>query len=145
MNITETINKIDRIDSLIEKLEDKQEVVLDSLLDWIYAERKEVLDYHNTSRYASHFESRDNPPYISLSASLGPNEVVIIAKEHYGDGGSESLCLPLNHLLHPEKVADLIAAQQAHAAALAAENAVFQEQKEKQLLADLKAKYESKP
>lgn len=144
MNLTDTIKKIDKIDALIEKLEEKEKALQDSLLDWIYRERKQVVDYHNTSRYADHFSQREPDCYVSLSASLGPNEVIIVARENYGDHDTESLCIPLKHLLEPEIVANLIANNKARQAAQEAEAKLVQEETEKKLLANLKAKYESK-
>lgn len=144
MNLPETIKKIDKVSALIEKLEEKREEVQDTLLDWIYAERKDVLDYHNTGRYADHFKDREPDNYVSLSARLGPNEVVIIAQEQYGDRDRKTLCIPIKHLLQPELVASLIAANKALKASREAEAKLVQEQHEKRLLADLKAKYESK-
>lgn len=144
MDITDTINKIDRITTLIDKLETKRDEVRDTLLDWIYAERKEVLDYHNTGHYADQFQERDCD-YHTLSASLGANCVILRSKAHYGDRDVEFMEIPLKHLLQPELVANLIAANKARKAAIAAEEAIVREQNEKKLLADLKAKYENKP
>lgn len=143
MNLPDTIKKLDKIDALIEKLEEKQEQVQDSLLDWIYAERKEVVDYHNTSRYADHFDTRE-PQYITLSARLGSSEVIIAARESYGDHDTETLCIPIKHLLQPELIWNIIATDKARKAAQEVEAKLVQEENEKKLLANLKAKYESK-
>ncbi len=144
MDLSKAIKKLNKISTLVEKLDEKQKEIQDDLLDWVYSERKQVLDYHNTGHYCDQFAERDCD-YHTLSAHLRTDCIALRSKAQYGDRDSEYLEIPLNHLFHPELVADLISRREALFASAQAEAALVQEANEKKLLADLKAKYEAKP
>lgn len=143
MDPKKTIKRIQRFGEVIERMEVEKSHIEKSLLDWIYAERKEVVDYYNRATYDQfrrYFAERA-PEYARLKAEVERLFVRIIATETFGDPHTEYLYIPIEHILDPDQVRREVEAREAQQAAMEAVKKQAREEAEKKLFEELKAKY----
>lgn len=106
MNLTERIKKLDKIDALVEKLAEKRESIEDEILDWIYAERMDVVKWHLPYVRAEYFAER-RPKWHTLYLKINASFVTVLSKDSYGDRDVWEMELPIKHLLQPELIEPL--------------------------------------